>query len=152
MRFVMTPEQVEAHNRKVRGARKVSLMDDAGTKYAKKPKAEPKPRKKWDYEERLAQQLEEAGINGFFVDEEYINDRKLRGDIVFPLRKLIVEIQGEAHRVKQRFYDDIEKAQATLLAGYTLIPISTRQVKDGSAVGVIRSVMDIQLPRCGKGD
>lgn len=154
MIFRMTPEQVEAHNRRVQEARSVSLLgaDDEANharseamKKLRPPKPEkPKePRQKWDYEQRLAQQLDDAGISGFYVDAEYIEGRGLRGDAVFPLDRLIVEIQGEVHRVKKQFRADILKAQDTMKAGYRLLPIATGQVRDGSAVVVIREVLDV---------
>lgn len=118
-----------------------------------KPQAKPekpqesKPRKTWDYESRLAQQLEDAGIQGFFVDAEYIEGRGLRGDIVFPMegRKLIVEIQGAVHRIKAKWASDIRKVQDTMLAGYRLLPIATDQVRDGSAVEIIKRALGIEI-------
>lgn len=142
----MTQEQFDAHQARVKGARTVKLMDgDPQKKSAAKPKpAEKAPRKKWSYEERLAQQLEDAGISGFFVDAEYIEGRGLRADILFPLHKLAVEVQGAVHRIKGKWQADIIKAQDTLLNGYRLLPIATHQVRDGSAVGVIRAVLDLK--------
>jgi very-short-patch-repair endonuclease len=135
---------------RIAGARVVALMPPeprekqlAPPRGKRGPQAEKPARKKWSYEGRLAQQLEDAGITGFFVDAEYIQDRGLRADILMPLDKLAIEIQGAAHRIKGKWERDIEKAQATMLAGYRLLPIATKQVRDGSAVGVIRAALEV---------
>lgn len=140
----MTPAQYAAHQARVKSARTVKFEGNQGEKKRGPETAEvAKPsRKVWDYEARLAQQLEDAGMSGFFVDEEYIEGRGLRADILFPLHKLCVEIQGAVHRVKAQWERDILKAQATLLEGYWLLPIATKQVRDGSAVAIIRRALD----------
>lgn len=133
---------------KIAEARVVKLMDDEGRKYRpEKPHKPAKsgtprgPRQKWDYEQRLAQQLEAAGVSGFFVDAEYIEGRNLRADVLFIEQRLVVEIQGAVHRIRETWAKDIEKQQATMLAGYRLLPIATKQVRDGSAVEVVKRVL-----------
>ena len=158
----MTPEQYAAHQERVKTARTVRFNDEKsrqdeprkGVKRAPKAKGpeipeflagglKSKPRKAWNYESRLAQQLEDAGIHGFFVDAPYIEGRGFRADILFPFpeHKLAVECQGEVHRVKKQFVADILKAQATILAGYRLLPIATSQIRDGTAVGIIKQAL-----------
>lgn len=150
MMLTMTKEQYEAHQARVKGARTVSPMSEpAVVKPARKPAkrapplpvVEKAPRKKWSYEERLAQQLEEAGISGFYVDAEYLPNRQVRADLLFMRERLVVEVQGHVHRIKAKWLADIYKAQDTMLGGYRLLPVSTAQVRDGSAVEIVRKAL-----------
>lgn len=147
----MTEEQYAAHQARVKTARVVTFDGNQGEKpknkgpatkpEERKPRAPRPPRPKWSYEERLAQKLEAAGLSGFYVDSDYLPERGLRADILFPEQMLVVEVQGAAHRIRDKWARDIEKAQATLLAGYKLLPIATGQVRDGSAVDIIKQAL-----------
>lgn len=159
--FRMTQEAFDAHQAQVKGARVVKRMDgDPEQKQATKanrakkaerakleipqfvPETVKAPRKKWDYEQRLAQQLEAAGITGFYVDAEYLPNRQLRADILFIRERLVIEIQGAVHRTKAKWQADIFKAQDTMLGGFRLLPIATGQVRDGAAVEIIRKALE----------
>jgi very-short-patch-repair endonuclease len=141
--LTMTPEQYRAHQERVKGACTVTFAENQKEKPGRKrPEAKaPRVRQQWSYEERLAEKLHAAGLTGFYVDSEYLPERQLRADILFPEQKLVVEIQGASHRIRDKWARDIEKAQATILAGFTLLPIATSQVRDGTAVDVVKRVL-----------
>lgn len=50
----------------------------------------------------------------------------LRGGLVF-------EIQGDVHRIKARADADTEKFFLAVMAGWTVVPVSTRDVRSGRA-------------------
>lgn len=138
-------EMLARGNVRIAEPRVVRFSENQKQQPGPKPKVRlPKaPRKKWSYEERLAQKLEDAGITGFFVDVEYLPERKLRADILFVDARLVVEIQGAAHRIKGKWQADILKAQATITAGFVLLPMATSQVRSGEAVAIIRDVLAV---------
>ena len=158
MALTMTEAQFEAHQRRVKGARVVKLgISDPQPTRIRKPKegkqsfvvpsfteslpAGRKSPRTWGYERMLAAQLETAGITGYEREYRWLEGRKYRADLAFPKIRLLVEIDGEAHRIKGRFHSDIKKSQAALLAGWRLLRVSTGQVRDGSACELVRRVM-----------
>lgn len=148
----MTQEQIDAHKARIGSARVIkgkSTQDETrGPKVKKPPKtarisAPRKPRQKYEYEKHLALQLAAMGFREFEVDARYLRDRLHRGDVVFRRERLIVEVQGQVHRIRNRWKEDIEKAQLTVLAGWRLLPVSTKQVRDGSAADLVKRALDV---------
>jgi len=100
------------------------------------------------YSRRLAYQLREAGLPQPIL--EYAFDSQLEGggrawriDLAWPARKLAVEVDGAVHRIKSRFEGDLAKRQALQRAGWDLLPVSPQQVRDGSALELIRYALSI---------
>jgi very-short-patch-repair endonuclease len=91
----------------------------------------------------LAEQLKASGIVRFVREYRWHPTRRFRGDIVFTLPgdKLIVEIEGAVHRIRGRFHGTIERNQQAVLQGWRILPVSTRQVRDGSACRLIQKVL-----------
>src|SRR5258706_8037672 len=56
-------------------------------------------------------------------------DRKFRLDFAWPDRKVAVMVQGNVHRIKDKFYRDCELFCLLTVAGWRFLPISRRQVK-----------------------
>jgi very-short-patch-repair endonuclease len=108
----------------------------------KKPRA-----RKWRYEDDLAYQLEKVGVTGFEREGKWLEGRRYRADLLFREKRLIVEIEGEAHRIKSRFHDDIRKSQAAVLNGWKLLRVSTPQVKDGEAAKLIMRALGFHVER-----
>lgn len=142
-----TEAEVTAHNLNVRSARVVKGKSsvDAEKRAIPKPEKPPKvrvPRKArtWGYEERLERDLALLGIKG---EREYrwLEGRKYRADLGFKRERLIVEIEGEAHRIKGRFHDDIRKSQDAVLNGWRLLRLSTGQVRDGTAAFIVKRAL-----------
>lgn len=149
-----TSEQLSAVLNKghvsIAGARIVRGRHTKDEERGPKPKKEkakrvivPKRRVKYEYEKQLALQLATLGFREFEVDARYLPDRLHRADVLFRREMLVVEIQGHAHRIRDKWVRDIEKAQLTLMAGYRLLPVSTKQVKTGVAADIVRKAIDL---------
>lgn len=140
--LTMTPEQYEAHQRRVKGARTVLAFPEevkAGRQKKVKPVSAKRPIV--TLEGKLDKQLRLIGIA---LERQYrwYPGRRYRADFAHPPTRLIVELDGEAHRIKNRFHDDIRKSQDAILIGWRLLRISTGQVRDGTAVEIIRRAID----------
>lgn len=69
-------------------------------------------------------------------------ERRFRVDFAWPDRRVIVEVDGEVHRIKARFHADIEKHALLVLAGWTVLRVGGREVRSGQAVQWVRQVLD----------
>jgi very-short-patch-repair endonuclease len=143
----MTEAQYAAHQERVKGARVVRGSaggEDPGprplpspAKKLKPPRVPRVPRPKLSNEETLALQLAEAGVR---LERQYawLKGRKYRADFADPELRLIVELEGAAHRLKGRFRDDIRKSQDAIINGWSLLRIASDQVRLNAAVSVIK--------------
>lgn len=122
----MTPADAAAHQRKVKGGA------------IEKPKPASKPSK--DYETWLSNQLEASGLGKPAHQFRWLDDRQYRADLAYP--PLLIEIDGAAHRIKGRFMDDILKNQEAIFNGFYLLRIATAQVRNGTAVGIVRRALE----------
>lgn len=120
---------------------------DETAKLHKKPVDVSADLHKPEYESWLENQLVAVGVLG--IEREYLwcRGRKFRADLAIPERMLIVEIQGEVHRVKKMFKSDLDKAQQAILQGWTLLPVSTKQVRDGEAASLVRQVLSLLMAK-----
>ena len=99
-------------------------------------------RKESELERRFLQQLEQAGLTECCIREYYaINGRDFRLDFAFPSRKIGVEVQGMAHRVKKQFRADIEKRALHLLAGWRVLEVGGAEIKSGKAIEWIKELL-----------
>lgn len=98
-------------------------------------------KQKFNYEARLVQDLVLGGLPAPRTQYRWHPDRKFRADISYPDVRLLIEIDGAAHRIKGRFHDDILKSQEAVLQGWTLLRIATSQVRDGSAVWIVSGAL-----------
>lgn len=71
----------------------------------------------------------------------FLEDRNFRFDFAWPDRKIAVEVQGTQHRIRDRFHADIEKRALALLAGWRVLEVSGRAVRDGRAIQWLRTLM-----------
>jgi very-short-patch-repair endonuclease len=74
--------------------------------------------------------------------------RKFVADFCWVAQKLICEVNGGiwkkgggAHSRPANIQRDVEKAQAAIVLGYTLLPVTTDQVRKGEAVKLLESVL-----------
>jgi very-short-patch-repair endonuclease len=140
----MTKEQVDAHNLKVKAKPKA----DAAVQGAQSspPVGEQLASvSRPQYETWLENQLAGHGVIGMEREYHWCRGRKYRSDLAFPELRIIVEIDGGAHRTKKVFGADIIKSQQALLQDWTLIRVSTKQVRDGSACTLIRQVISMRV-------
>jgi very-short-patch-repair endonuclease len=111
-----------------------------------KPKAAkvklPKPRS--EIEALMSQQIRASGLPAPVEWPDYfkpIPDRKFTADFYFRESNMIVEIDGMAHRVKQRFVDGFERRALLTLAGYRTLHVCGQNVRDGSALIWLTALM-----------
>lgn len=52
-----------------------------------------------------------------------------------------VEIQGAVHRIEEHFHRDTEKLALAMLAGWQILAVTGRQVRDGSAIVWARELL-----------
>ena len=71
---------------------------------------------------------------------QFCPTRKWKADFAWPDRKLIVEIDGQVHRIKERFAADIERHNWLALNGWMHLRFSTKMVKSGEAIDTIRKL------------
>lgn len=74
--------------------------------------------------------------------------RKWRIDFAWPQDRVAVEVDGEVHRIKERFHADIEKHAALVLAGWTLLRVDGRSIRAGIAIQWLRRLLDTTKTRC----
>lgn len=93
-------------------------------------------------ERRFDQQIESAGIelprrNWFFLDgRDYELDR------AWPAKKVAVEIQGMAHRIKGKWKRDIEKRALAQLAGWRVLEVDGASIRDGRAIEWTKKLLE----------
>lgn len=85
-------------------------------------------------ERRFAQQLAERGIPAYVRDYFFIEGRDFELDFAWPALKFAVSIEGQAHRVKARFLADTEKHALGLIAGWKILRVAGKDVRDGRAI------------------
>ena len=64
----------------------------------------------------------------------FIASRKYRLDFAWPEVKFGIEVDGAVHRIKSRFHSDREKQALALLAGWRILPVTGKHVRDGRAI------------------
>jgi hypothetical protein len=102
------------------------------------------PRPAINYEDRLFDDIKAAGLPTPSRQFFWHPDRGLRSDLAYPDLKhpLLIEVEGAAHRIKQRFHDDILRNQEAVIQGFTMLRIATDQVMSGDAVWVISQALE----------
>lgn len=93
------------------------------------------PKKESEIERRFAQQIRAAGLPEPEREYYHITGRDFRLDFAWPDKKLGVEIQGMAHRIKAKFHADMEKRILAQLAGWTVLEFSGDMVRHDTAMG-----------------
>jgi hypothetical protein len=132
MTFRMTEAQVIAHQQRV-GRR--------GPDLKKRKRGSGLPRTYPDYAIMLRAEIELAGLPLPEREFKFHETRKWRIDLAYTDRKLAIEVDGMVHRIESRFKRDIEKHQALFLAGWSLLRVSTAQVKSGEALRLVERAL-----------
>lgn len=73
-----------------------------------------------------------------------IPGRKLEVDFAWPSLRMGIEVQGAVHRIKEHFQRDAEKHALALLAGWILLPVTGRQIRDGRAIGWALQLLEMR--------
>jgi len=72
-------------------------------------------------------------------------DRKWRIDFAWPELKLAVEIESSVHRIRNRFASDLDKYNAILLAGWTLLRYTRKMVETGAPILEVEATLKRML-------
>jgi len=99
-----------------------------------------------DLEEMLAQHIRLTGLPSPAREYRFHPRRRWRFDFAWPLYKVAVEVDGGIycrgrHVRGAGFERDAEKRNAAVLAGWRVLHFTPRQVKSGTAVQMIESLM-----------
>ena len=105
-------------------------------------KAKPGPKGGSAIEELLVQQMAAAGLPIPIREYKHIPGRRFRLDFCWPGLSFGVEVQGMAHRIKEKFEVDIEKRMLGLLAGWTIAEVSGKTIRSGQAVKWIATLIE----------
>ena len=133
----MTAEQVEAHQKRV-GKLVAGPALQAQTAILKAKRTS----KESPIEALFAQQVEAAGLPK--PERQFkgaVPGRKYRLDFCFPEQRVVVEVQGMAHRIKERFKADTEKMSLLAVNGWIVLPVSGDDVRSGRAVQWLATVL-----------
>ena len=128
-----TKEEGEALIKRMAGKRGVQQLEPARAN-----SSAPKPSL---IEERMAQQIAEAGLPEPVREYFHIPGRDFRLDFAWPALKIGVEVQGGAHRVKGRFKADIEKRALSLLAGWRALEVGGVEVRTGKSIEWLQELL-----------
>jgi very-short-patch-repair endonuclease len=100
-----------------------------------RPPSNPVARPESKLERRLSQQLtDNSAIPAHQRNYFFLPDRDLELDFAWPSRKIAVEVQGMAHRIKGKFKRDIEKRALAMLAGWRVLEVDGSAIRDGRAM------------------
>ncbi len=103
-----------------------------------KPKAPPGPSQ---IHIRMRQQIQQAGLPEPIEEYYHIKGRDFRLDFAWPDRKIGLEVQGMAHRIKGKFHADIEKRALALIDGWRILEVSGNAVRDERGIGWLKQLM-----------
>ncbi len=90
---------------------------------------------------RWEQQLAEHGVAPYVREFFAISGRDFRLDYAWPFERIGVEIQGLQHRINGRFKADIEKRALHLLAGWRVLELDGKTVRDGRGIKWLKELL-----------
>ena len=93
---------------------------------------------------RMRQQIQQAGLPPPIEEYYHIKGRDFRLDFAWPDRKIGVEVQGMAHRIKGKFHADIEKRALAMLQGWRILEVSGDTVRDERGIGWLKQLLEIE--------
>lgn len=74
----------------------------------------------------------------------FMPNRDFRLDYAWPAQKIAVEVNGMAHRIKERFLRDTEKVAYALIHGWIVLPISGDDVRSGRGVSWLVTLWEMK--------
>ena len=93
---------------------------------------------------RMRQQIQTAGLPEPVEEYYHIKGRDFRLDFAWPDRKIGLEVQGMAHRIKGKFHADIEKRALAMLDGWRVLEVSGNAVRDERGIGWLKQILGEQ--------
>lgn len=95
-------------------------------------------------EQRLSQQIEAHGLPVPVRNYFHIKGRDFTLDFAWPARKLGVEVQGMAHRIKGKFRADMEKRALAMLDGWRVLEVGGHEVRHEIAIGWLTKLLEMK--------
>jgi len=92
---------------------------------------------------RMRQQIQTAGLPEPIEEYYHIKGRDMRLDFAWPDRKIGLEVQGMAHRIKGKFHADIEKRALGMLLGWRVLEVSGAAVRDERGIEWLKQLMKV---------
>lgn len=75
-------------------------------------------------------------------EHQFHEERKWRIDFAWPKLKLAVEVESSVHRIRSRFAGDLDKYNALVLAGWTLLRYTRKMIESGQAINEVTAVLE----------
>jgi very-short-patch-repair endonuclease len=121
--------------------------DDLPSKLARKIKRNKNER----FENDLAMQIRAHKMPEPERQYRFAEPRKFAADFAWPGLRVLIEVQGGiwmpgggAHSRPMNIERDVEKLQLAAIYGWTLVPVTTKQVKNGEAIAVLERVLAVR--------
>ncbi len=92
-------------------------------------------------EAQLALQMRALKLPAAERNYRFLPNRKLELDFAWPEAKLGVEVQGMAHRIKEKFKVDIEKRALALLGGWKVLEVGGAEIRSGVAIQWVEALL-----------
>lgn len=90
---------------------------------------------------RFEQQLSAHVFPPYEREYYAIPGREHRFDYAFVKQRVLVEIQGQQHRIKGRFKDDIEKRALAMLAGWRCLELDRHSITTERSVEWLQALL-----------
>ena len=97
-----------------------------------------------DYAHELSFQIKAARLPAPIREFPFAKpQRAFRADLAFPALRLLVEVDGSVHRIKERFRGDLERDQWIFLnlPTWRKLRVSPRQVRSGEALQLVERAL-----------
>lgn len=92
-------------------------------------------------EETLAQHILADKLPRPIRQLRYHATRDWRFDFAWPDLRFAVEVQGGVHVVRTQFHKDIQKGAHALLGGWSVLYVSSREVRSGEAIEWVKQAL-----------
>ncbi len=103
------------------------------------------------FEDELAFQIEAHRMPEPVRQYRFAEPRRYSADFAWPGLRVLIEVQGGiwmpgggAHSRPMNIERDVEKQQLAAVYGWTLVPVTTKQVKNGEAIAVLERVLAVR--------
>lgn len=95
-----------------------------------------------DHARLLWRQLIDAQVPGPWYFEHYFSEtRNWRIDVAAPELKIGIEVDGAAHRIKNRYLDGLPRHNALMFAGWTYLRVLPSEVRSGEALALVQAFL-----------
>lgn len=99
------------------------------------------PNKESSLEAELALQIRALKLPVPIRQYKFLADRGYLADFCWPDSKLIVECNGEVHRIKEMFERDMEKTCLAVVHGWTVLSVGRKLIYKGQAIEWVKLLL-----------